>query len=289
MRTHDWLRAGQALSATCACGRPVQDATICHGCSDRLERALGDIPALVQDLEITRSRQSRTSGQGIGIVVRGAERPLPWDQRAAEATDLLRDTLSSWVQVVLDGGATRPRMLTGQSPRIAVMARFLLAHHERLRHHPDSPDAVDEIGHAVDQARRVTDRPPDRVYAGPCREEWAEQETENERGAFCCVASLYARAAKGFVVCPNCHAEHDVEARRDWLLVMAEDQLATATHLSAALSRLGYALAPGTIRAWASKGRLVAHGVNDRGHPLYRVGDVRELTVQQALSPRRTG
>ncbi len=266
------------MSATCACGRPVQDATICQGCSGRLERALGDIPALVHDLEITRSRQSRTGGQGIVIVVRGAERPLPWDQRASEVTSLLRDTLSSWVQVVLDGGAARPRMLAGQSSRIAVMARFLLAHHERLRQHPDAADAVDEIGHAVDQARRVTDRSPDRVYAGPCREEW-DAEAEGERGAFCCTASLYARAAHGVVICTNCNAAHDVLVRRDWLFAVAEDQLATATLLAGAFSRLGRPVKSATLRKWVERGKLAAHGHNERGHPLYRVGDVRDVLL----------
>ncbi len=274
------------MSTTCACGRPVQDAIICQGCSDRLERALGDIPALVHDLEITRSRQSRTGGQGIGIVVRGAERPLPWDQRAAEATDVLRSTLVGWVRVALN--EAHPRPATAPLGLLPHMARFLLALMPWLRQHPTADQAVDELTHAVSNAQHVIDRAPDRVYAGPCREEW-DAESEGGRGAFCCTASLYARPGHGVVLCPNCPAEHDVGARRDWLLAMAEDQLATATHLSAALSRLGYVLAPGTIRAWASKGRLVAHGTNERGHPLYRVGDVRELTVQQALSSRRTG
>ncbi len=260
------------MSTVCACGRPVQDATICQGCSTRLERALDDIPALVQDLEVTRSRQSRTGGQGIGIVVRGAERPLPWDQRASEATAVLRSTLIGWVRVVLDGGAARPRMLAGQEWRIAVMARFLLAHHERLRQHPDAVAAVDEITHAVDNARHVTDRAPDRVYAGPCREEYGPEGDVGER---CCTAHLYATNLRA-VQCPNCKAVHDVSPRQAWLLAMAQDQLETATNLSQALSRLGESVTPERVRKWAQRGRVLPHGQNGRGHPLYRVGDVLE-------------
>ncbi len=265
------------MTAVCSCGRPVQDATICQDCSDRLEQALEDTPALVHDLEITRSRQSRIGSQSIGIVVRGAERPLPWDQHASEATDLLRDTLNSWVRVVLDGGAARPRMLAGQASRITVMARFLLAHHERLRQHPDAADAVDEIGHAVDNARRVTDRAPDRMYAGPCREEYGPDGDTGER---CCTAHLYATNPRA-VQCPNCKAIHDVPPRQAWLLAVAQDQLETATNLSQALSRLGESVTPERVRKWAQRGRVLPHGHNERGHPLYRVGDVLELLHAQ--------
>ncbi len=272
------------MTAICTCGRPVQDATICAGCSGRLERALGDVPALAQELLITRTRQNKTGGQGIGIVVRSHERPLPWDQRASEATDVLRSTLVGWVRVVLEEASSRPPM-----PRdhLADLARFLLGQVHWLRQHPAAGEAVDELVHAVDNAQYVIDRAPDRVYAGPCREEWADQETE-DRGAYCCTASLYARSAHGTVVCPNCHAEHDVDARRDWLLALAEDQLATATELSNALSRLGRPVVPSTIRSWTTRGRLTAHSTTDRGHPLYRVGDVTALLLEQDTNPRRS-
>lgn len=271
----------------CACGRPVQDAVICQECTDKLERALGDVPALVEELVVTRSRQSRTGGQGIGVVVRSHERPLPWDQRAAEAMDVLRSTLVGWVRIVLEEAQPRPRM-----PRdnLADMARFLLGQVQWLRQHAAADEAVDELAHAVDHAQHVIDRAPDRVYAGPCREEYESDPADPERGAYCCTASLYARAARGLVVCPGCGAEHDVDARREWLLAMAEDQLATATHLSAALSRLGRPLAPATLRKWVERGRIVAHSTNQRGHALYRLGDVLALLVDDdATATRRAG
>ncbi len=265
------------MSATCACGRPVQDATICQGCSDRLERALGDVPALVQDLEVTRFRQSRTGGQGIGIVVRGAERPLPWDQRASEATDVLRSTLVGWVRIALEEAHPRPA-----SPRdgLADMARFLLALMPWFRQHAAADQAVDEVTHAVENAQRVTDRAPDRVYAGPCREEYGP---EDERGERCCTAHLYATNPRA-VQCPNCKAVHDVPPRQAWLLAMAQDQLETATNLSQALSRLGESVTPERVRKWAQRGRVLPHGHNERGHPLYRVGDVLELLRGQQES-----
>ena len=45
----------------CACGRPAGDAFVCPACVDGLEVCLGDVPALVEDLEVAAQRRDRVT------------------------------------------------------------------------------------------------------------------------------------------------------------------------------------------------------------------------------------
>src|SRR3954469_11779790 len=81
--------------ATCDRPRPG-NAHICGACAGQLERDLGDIPGLVDQLDVTLSRQASGGAGG------GSERPLPFDPRASEALDGLRTTLVGWTRVLLE-------------------------------------------------------------------------------------------------------------------------------------------------------------------------------------------
>ena len=45
----------------CACGRPAGDAFVCPACMDGLEVCLGDVPALVEDLEVAAQKRDRVT------------------------------------------------------------------------------------------------------------------------------------------------------------------------------------------------------------------------------------
>ena len=45
----------------CACGRPAGDAFVCPSCLDALEVHLGDVPALVEDLDIAAQKRDRVT------------------------------------------------------------------------------------------------------------------------------------------------------------------------------------------------------------------------------------
>lgn len=266
------------------CQKPVGDqARLCNRCTSFIARDLGDIPALVDELAVTRSRQSRNGGDGTGVINRSEDRPLPWDEHASEATGILRSTLTGWVKVVCEERGKRP-----PSDRLGDMSAFLLMNLEWLRHHQDAAACADEIEHATHLCRRTIDRRPDLAYIGPCRE---ETEGDDDTGAFCCLAELYVRAGSDTARCRECGADHDVQDRQRWLLEVARDQLATVTVLSGALSKLGQIVNESTVRSWVFRERLVAHGVDHRGRPTYRVGDVMDLLTADAArkSTRRAG
>ena len=63
--------------------RPAADGLgWCRGCRHRIDRDLGDLPALAVDLADT---MARVSGARTGDHRRSADTPLPYAERAAEA------------------------------------------------------------------------------------------------------------------------------------------------------------------------------------------------------------
>jgi hypothetical protein len=283
-------------SAVCACTRPIGDgAVLCVHCGDQLARDLGDVTALVDELATTRSRQSRTGGQAIGGG-HSSDRPLPWDQRSSEATDVLRVALVGAARVVLEH-----QDIAAPRNGLPAISRWLLHHVEWLRHRDEAEDILTEVRAAVRRCRAVIDRRPDLSYLGPCGEQidpWTDGRGVERTD---CPEELWVAAGKAKAPCRACLAEHDVELRRAWALAAAEQQLETAAVISQALSRLGQEVTASQIRGWAFRGRLIAHGTDQDDRPLYRVGDVIDLLAsfarraeeldrkREAKTQRRTG
>lgn len=51
------------MTALCPCGEPSPGAFLGRRCAERLHRTLGDLPALIEDLDITLTRQGVTGGR----------------------------------------------------------------------------------------------------------------------------------------------------------------------------------------------------------------------------------
>lgn len=274
---------------TCAaCSRPVGDqARLCSSCTHRLARDLGDLAALAEELETTRRRLSRTGGAATGVLSRSHDKPLPWDQNAAEVADALRATTVGWVRVLLEQG----RSGRGVTDTITSMAAFLLANLEALRHHDAADEVADEFADCTARAWQAIDRATPWTYAGPCREEVpehvvpakADEGEDEEHGPSCCVAELHAREGARTVICRACQARHDAYERRQWLLRIAENQLVPAADLPAILSTSDRRLSLNTVKSWIHRKRLLPHGSSDPA--LYRVGDAVDLIYP---SSRRT-
>lgn len=304
---------------TCSCGRPVKDqAYICAGCTDRLSRALGDVPALFAEVETTRLRQSRTGGRPIGSVSRTADKPLPWDQRASEALSELRTALVRQVLHVTEERGTSlgvsayafgpacaycsqqayirekhpscvlvingAKLAQGPADTLEAMSQWLLGQMEWIRHQPDAAEAVREIGQTVHRIGVVIDSAQERVYAGPCQ---SEQSAEGDLGERCCLGEMYANKGASAVTCPNCRYSHDFATRRRWLLEQVEDQLVNAAWMASALTSLDTPVTAERIRKWAERGRIEAKGVDIHGRPTYRVGDCLDLLADDAAREER--
>lgn len=245
------------------CDRPVGDADVCHPCGLDIEKALGDVTWLDEQLDIVLARQTST-GERVGGT--SAEKSLPYDPRASEARWVLSNTVTTWARVVEEEspGAVLPTWA-----KLGTVAMWLGTYVEWLRHHPAAAEAFDEIDGAVAQARRLVDTKPERWYAGPCGGLDGEA----------CGHDLYAKPNAARITCPMCGASYDSTARREWLIEAAHDHLATAAEVSRlCMPLLGELVTTAMIRGYLHRGRIAQHGtaIDGRGRtvPLYRVGDV---------------
>lgn len=164
-------------------------------------------------------------------------------------------------------------------PGVARAAKFLLTQLEWFRYRPEADEVVEDLQAAAAVLHRCVDAPPVLRYAGPC---WEADEDGWE-----CEEELYALDGAATVRCPGCGAVHDLGLRRVWLLRQADDVLVNAATLAAALSSLDRPVTSAMIRNYADRGRIVAHGKDRDGRPVYRVGEV--LAVLADVARRRDG
>src|SRR6266568_5100821 len=189
-----------------ACGRPTPDqAYVCQGHADRLERALGDVPALWEELDTVLTKQARYAAAEF----RRGEMALPFNPVAAELGFVLRNTLSTWCRLISE---ERGRVLPDTDTPAAV-AGWLLHHTTWLRHHRAGHEAVEEITSAVNAIRKAVDRPPERIYAGPCKD---------------CGGDMYAKPDAASVDCRPCGLSYDVAEMLEWMRGQVYGRLVTA-------------------------------------------------------------
>lgn len=247
-----------------------------------LRQALADLAGTVHDLEDAIGRGVyRFADRGVGG--RSAETALPFNSRAGDAYRELRDVLVKWgvaVWEVRGGGSVSLERGPFHSWR-ALGAYLAGPGAQTLAGHPDGPQAALAIIDAVRRARAVVDRPPDRVYAGPCGARYLTLE-----GTAVCDAELYGRPGAPDVDCRRCGARHPLEARREAMLARVADLQLPAVDLARTLTALtGVALTAATVRKWKERELVDPAGVNVKGQPLYRVGDVLDRMRAGATNP----
>lgn len=249
------------------CSAEVHNSFACADCTRGVEGMISHAGVttdgnlcMLDELDLVMSRQTRSVERVGG---RSAEKPLPFDARAAKAHASLAHILSRWAKVY---GLVN----SGRGPRYA--ASHLLR--QRLASKPDILWLHVELKHAMETAQAAIDRPPNRTYIGVCS---APRNDDSH-----CSAELYANEGEQQLVCPLCSATHSVSDRRDVLMTAVEDVLATATEITRAVHLFNEPIRVGRIYNWKYTGRLEPRGFDDRGAPLYRIGDVLALVRKTA-------
>jgi len=258
------------VTATCpVCDAPQDQGLLCHTDTTRLERELGDVSSIVADLDITLSKQARignASGPG-GL----ARERSPLNVGAMQVADDLQNTLTTWARDVT--GERWIAMLD-----TAGASRTLLSYIDAIRRHPAVEELVDEITDAIAQARRVVDRPADRIYLGQCL---AETPDDDDR-MVTCLNEIWARPSASEVQCKVCGTEHPVRERRAWLLKKAEDYLFTVKDASEMLGEVGHiTVTQASIRGYIKRGKIAYHTGT-----MIRLGDLLAVVVDEG--ERRT-
>lgn len=245
------------------CNEPAHSGagwTICSHHGERLAILLGDVPAVVEELETSLSRQT-ASGTSSGS--RGSEKPLPFDVGASEALAVLGSTLRAWA-LEFDAEA-RPMVIVGYS-------RWLLHHVDRMRCYVIACDAFDEIEAAVGACWRAVDRRASRIYLGQC---YAEG----------CPSHVWAPAGRTTGTCAECATVHAVEDRRDQMLEALHDRELSMAQIATVLVYLDYdrERMRKLLNKWAERKVIVPVGVDAQGRETYRFGDVREELLGRAV------
>lgn len=231
---------------------------ICGGCVRGLTEDLASVTALYDELVVTLTRQDVIGGDGGR---KSAETALPFKLTASEAFEVLTDTLTEAAGDLADH-------LGMQFP--LNPARWLLASMDKLAGFDEAGRLVDEIRHAVGNAYRAIDRPPELLFAGKCPSIQPEP----------CTGVLYAKPGDVEVVCPACERRYDVAVRRERMLdAAAVLNVTKTTALGWVKLLMDREIPDGTWRSWRTRGRLRVHGLNASGQELFRFGDVRDVAI----------
>ena len=253
-------------AATCFCGSPTGDAgLVCRTHTADLARDLATVPDLVDELEITTTRQDRIVAEKHGG--RSAERALLWNEHAAAKRQELNATLNAWaLDTARLGEDERDRLAEHHYSDTAAVARWLGRNLRALRMHPDAAKAYDEITNAIREARQAIDRPPDQQVYGQCR-------AELDDGTIC-LEYLYGLPGRATIICRGCRSEHDAAKRRAWMFLHVRDMLGPIREVVACLTLGGIKTSEDKVRLMASRSRFFPAGQDASGKPLYRVSEV---------------
>lgn len=271
----------QRVPAGCqaSCEAPTADGVyLCKAHLEELVMALRGVPGLVEDLEVTITRQSRTGGQQHGS--RSADRPLVWNEHASTALTELTASLAAWSYeascVEQDERDLLDFVYDQDTPELA---RWLARNYRNARRLDTAGDLHAEILDRITVATRAVDLPPEKKFLGICN---TTRDDDSGGGNTPCREDLYALPKQRWVTCKGCGENHDADQRRETLLADLEDQLIHAGLLASVIAGFGVPVVSDTIRSWAHRGRLPVKGRDQHRRPLYRVGDVLDLALRRA-------
>lgn len=251
-----------------SCSRP-SPAPLCADCRNRLVRALRDIagmdgyPPLLAEINRTITRGDSMTSNTLGIIVRGSDKPLPFNDAATETRLVLRRVVARAVRVMLHHYGH----LRCVAANVTAAAEWLAIMPGLLAEHPLSGSIHDQVCAAVREVYRAIDRPPQRVYVGRC-------DVVVRIPLAPCRQELYAVEGYDTVECSACGTTWGVAEQRAWLENRLVDELAPASDLVGLVVSLGRHLTTPMIRSWKRRGLLEVAAVDDKGRDLFRVGDV---------------
>ena len=282
----------------CACGRPSGDAFVCPACVDDLDRCLGDVPALVEDLDIAAQRlarvsiTTRTTGRkrdpesildgwpGFGpdtdpdttvtteLVVADVTRRMaailartrPDAPQAAFACESLHAALVGAVRVLCESVG---RPYDGPTDTVAL-SRWLLRNLASIPLHPEGPDIAADIIRAHDHALKVIDNDPEKIFYGTCQTIMADGAPCGQNVSIPVGATLWE--------C-GCGATYDAGQLEADRRERVADTLGTVGELVRLAKHVGVTVSRHKVNRLVTAGRLQSRTEGKAG-AMYRLGDL---------------
>jgi hypothetical protein len=218
------------------CGRGAGTAYICAQCAEEWEKHLGNVPSLIEDLEIAAQRRVRLSAGGQpGKRTKASEAPLPVNLTAAQRLDELTNELVGQIRVMAD---TYNLDMPELGDDAAAMSRWLLCQADDLRLMPDANGLVEDLDRVMHDCIRTIDAPARRNYVCQCT----------------CKLAIWAAPGSKIVTC-SCGKAYDIASTREKRLLTAHDYLVSVREAHQ-LSKVPI----NTIKSWIRRGDLVERG-----------------------------
>jgi len=196
---------GATEGRTCQCGAPAGNAFICPNCTDELERILDNVPALVEDLDVSAARLDNANPWPVAKPAKRdpeslLNKPVPeWFDHNAEGTDvpIMEDMRRRTLRIL---GRTRPdnpvaANLLFELTRTLVTAiavidptmpgpfdplttgAWLRAHTRGIISHPEAANILRDLTEVHDKALHAIDSAPEQMYYGLCATDLGNGET----------------------------------------------------------------------------------------------------------------
>jgi hypothetical protein len=247
-----------------ACSRST-DMFLCWDCCKTLKKRLDAAAWIADEIEVTLTRQDRIGETGARIG-RATEQPLPFHLAASETAWVLRNTLTTWTRELCE---TRSLKYDGETSTRGV-AQWLSRNVVAIALSEGASEAFDEIDAAVKAAHRVIDRPPGRLYIGPCGEVLSGVR---------CEADLFVTMGHYETRCPVCGATHSVDDRREQLRDQVRGILGTAAELARLLPWiLDSPITRKRITYYERTKMIFPRNVS--GTKMYQIGEIIDAHVQ---------
>lgn len=288
---------------------------VCPACIERFAQQLGDVPALLAELDVTAANQGRR-GSLTGGRSKATSAPLPFNEEASDlARDLRWNLINGALRMQDDEGLFMHRHPSAPRPTVGQAIGYQLGHldwfADREGH---GPDVIEWLQQSTQQARRMILGPADRWFAGVCGaaltpvvigidvstyDDLARTGGERvlvpyvqvgQRPTETCGERLFAELGRPTVRCRSCGASYPVEARRAQLVAEAEQALLPIDTILAAMPLLiGAEVNRSTARAWRRSRpnqaqRLFPVRIDLDGRELFWVGEV--VTLARAAQAR---
>jgi hypothetical protein len=291
-----------------ACGRPC-DGNLCRDHIHSLKQTLAEMPYWLDELQTTITRQDRFEHAAgryddtvwdeswdaayLADVTLVATR-MPYAYDPAALADDARVTLSVTIRDLCETRRVR-------QPRLRLtsdMSLWLLQNVNSIAQDEGAAQTYDELTWLAGKIKRTVDLPAERdVFLGYCEAVSVAYDfqdghvVQSERP---CGMKLTAPRNAADMTCDGCGTVYDTYQRFTELVARADDKVLPVEDVVSALAWTGVPAKVEVIRMWASRDAdrrakaarnpkrwvpsecpIYPHGTNDRGLPLYRVGDVR--------------
>lgn len=267
---------GGVTAPTCVvCGAPTPDG---YACAKEAAQAAQKLAAIVDLAPEARRVAYGLQGRSQGGASGKPGSRSPGNDDALDALTEIQNCLTGWARVVAE---ERGRPYTErQGDPIVIAAEYLMGHGDWWRHQAFVDEAYADFEKCARRIRGVVDGPSPKRYLGPCGAPTVlldpmDDEFEDEGPP--CEGDVYGTVGGKTGTCRTCGAQVDQDERRAWLDDQVRDKAFRAAHIADA-----YGINVKTIRSWADRGPLLAHGHDREGRPLYLVGDVLDLAAQAA-------